>query len=201
MRQLALARSALQLSNQDFLDLSLDTQACTLPIESITIVLLSPLVQGLVTISHELSGVTLAVATISKKNENLKEELHDIFSQLANVHPSQEEQTALGIADLQASIGDRSYRVSAPIPAPLALAPPHKGHHNPTQLLDPLHQRREKKGPVHHPHLPQLRQTTLKTSYLSTIRGLARGSVTPRSTPSSTLTHTKLGNSGGGHPT
>jgi len=123
MRQLAQARSALRLSNQDFLDLSPDALAGTLPIESITIVLLSQLVQGLVTVLHELSGVTQAVATISEENENLREELHDISSQLANL-PAQEQQTAPGIADLQASIRDLSHRVSAPIPAPQAPAPP-----------------------------------------------------------------------------
>jgi len=124
MRQLAQARSALRLSSQDFPDLSPDAQAGTLPVESITIVLLSQLVQGLVTISHELSGVTQAVATISEENENLREELHDISSQLANLPPTQEQTTAPGIADLQASIRDLSHRVSAPIPAPLAQAPP-----------------------------------------------------------------------------
>ena len=104
MRQLAQARSALRLSNQDFPDLSPDAQAGTLPIESITIVLLSQHVQGLVTISHELSGVTQEVATISEENENLREELHDISSQLGNLPHTQEQQTAPGIADLQASI-------------------------------------------------------------------------------------------------
>jgi len=123
MRQLAQARSALRLSNKDFPDLSPDAQAGTLPIESITIVLLSQLVQGLVTVSHELSGVTQAVATISKENENLREELHDISSQLANLPDTQEQQTAPGIADLQASIHDLSHRVSAPVPAPPAPAP------------------------------------------------------------------------------
>jgi len=38
-----------------------------------------------VTVSHELSGVTQAVATISEENQNLREELHDISSQLANL--------------------------------------------------------------------------------------------------------------------
>jgi len=47
---------------------------------TITIVLLSQLVQGLVTLSHELGGVTQAVATISEENDNLREELHDISS-------------------------------------------------------------------------------------------------------------------------
>jgi len=65
IRQLDPAKSALRLSNHDFPDLSPDAQAGTLPIETITIVLLCQLVQGLVTVSHELSGVTQAVATIS----------------------------------------------------------------------------------------------------------------------------------------
>jgi len=124
MRQLAQARSALRLSNQDFPDLSIDAQAGTLPVESITIVLLSQLVQGLVTVSHELRGVTQAVATISEENENLREELHDISSQLANLPHAPEQPTAPGIADLQASIRDLSHRVSAPIPAPPAVVPP-----------------------------------------------------------------------------
>jgi len=123
MRQLAQARSALRLSNQDCPDLSPDAQAGTLPIESITIVLLSQLFQGLVTVSHELSGVTQAVATITEENENLREELDDISSQLVNLPPTQELQTAPGIADLQASIRDLSHHVSAPTPALPALAP------------------------------------------------------------------------------
>ena len=69
IRQLAQARSALRLSNQDFPDLSSDAQAGTLPIASITIVLLSQLVQGLVTVSHELRGVNQGVATISEGND------------------------------------------------------------------------------------------------------------------------------------
>jgi len=124
MRQLAQARSALRLSNQDFPDLSADAQAGTLPIESITIVLLTQLVQGLVTVSHELSGVNKAVATISEENENLREELHHISLQLANLPHTQEQQNAPAIADLQASIRDLSHRVSAPIPAPPAVVPP-----------------------------------------------------------------------------
>ena len=54
---------------------------------------------------------------------------------------------------------------------------------------------------MHHPHLPQLWLTTLNTSYHSTIRDLARRSVTQSSTPGSTHTHTKPGNSGEGHTT
>jgi len=84
---------------------------------------------------------------------------------------------------------------------PWHLPPSHSGHPNPIQPLAPPHRRRANKGPMHHPHLPQLRLTILNTSYHSTIRGLARRSVTLRSTPSSTHTHTKPGNSGGGHTT
>jgi len=144
MRQLAQARSALRLSNQDFPDLSPDAQAGTLPIESITIVLLSQLVQGLVTISHELSGVTQAVATISEEHENLTEELHDISSQLANLAPTHDLESAPGIADLQASIRVLSHRVSAPIPASLAPAPPRQRKPQPPPTAGPPPSRKGK---------------------------------------------------------
>jgi len=137
MRQLAQARSTRRLSNQDFPDLSPDAQAGTLSIQSIAIVLLSQLVQGLETVSHELSGVTQAVATISEENENLREELHDISSQLANLPHTQEQPTAPGIADLQASIRDLSHRVSAPIPAPPGPAPPPQRLPKPHALAGP----------------------------------------------------------------
>ena len=195
MRQLAQARSALWLSNQDFPDLSPDAQAGTLPTESITIVLLSQLVQRLVTVSHELSVLTQAVATISVENENLREELHDIFSQLANL-PAKDQQTPPGIADLQAFIRDLSHRVSAPIPSPLAPAPPPTKKPPTPSNCRPPPSRKGKERAVHHPHLPQPLLTTLNTSYHSTIRGLAKRSATPRSTPSSIQTHTKPGNSG-----
>ena len=144
MRQLAQARNTLRLRTQDFLDLSPEAQAGTLPVETITMVLLSQLVQGLVTVSHELSGVTQAVATISEENENLREELHDISSQLANLPASQEQTTAPGIADLQASIRDVSHRVSAPIPAPPAQAPPPPRKPQPPQTAGPPPSRKGK---------------------------------------------------------
>jgi len=65
MMELAQARSPLQLGKPDFRDLTPDVEAGTLPIESITIVLVSQLLQGQVTLSHELSGVPQAVATSS----------------------------------------------------------------------------------------------------------------------------------------
>jgi len=144
IRQLAQARSALRLSNQDFPDLSPDAQAGTLSIESIRIVLLSQLVEGLVTVSHELSGVTQAVATISEENENLREELHDMSSQLANLPQTQERQTAPGIADLEGSICDLSHRVSAQTPAPLAPAPPQQRNPQPPPTAGPPPSRKGK---------------------------------------------------------
>jgi len=54
---------------------------------------------------------------------------------------------------------------------------------------------------VHHPHLTQPQLKTLNTSYHSTIRGLARRSGTPRSTPGSISTLTRPGNSGRGGTT
>jgi len=92
--------------------------------------------------------------------------------------------------------------MSAPVPAPTALAPPpQKNHSPPPELPAPPLPGRAKKGPRHLPHLPQPRLTTPNTSYHSTIRGLARPSATPRSTPGSILTHTRPGNSGRGGTT
>jgi len=86
---------------------------------------------------------------------------------------------------------------------PLSLPPSHKPpshRETPTlpQLPAPPLPGKGKKGPEHHPHHLQPRLTTPNTSYHSTIRGLARRSVTPRSTPSSTPTPTKPVSSGKG---
>jgi len=93
--------------------------------------------------------------------------------------------------------------VCQPLSLPPRHPPPsHKGNPSPPpQLPAPPFQGRVKKGPKHHPHLPQPRLTTLNTPYHSTIRGLARHSVTPRSTPGSFPTHTRPGNSGRGGTT
>jgi len=79
---------------------------------------------------------------------------------------------------------------------PRHLPPPHRKDPNPPQLPAPPPLGKGKKGPEHHPPHPQPRLATLNTSYLSTIRGLARRLGTPRDTPSSIPTHTKPGNSG-----
>jgi len=156
---------------------------------------LSQLVQRLFTVSHELSGVPQTLATLSEENQNLQEVLHDLSSQLANLTNTEDQQPAPGIADLQPSIRDLSHRVSAPTPASArAPAPAYKAPHLHLPARFPLG--RVKKGPEHPPlHLqPQLR--TLNTSYLSTIRDLARRSATRRSTPSDTPTPTKPVSSG-----
>jgi len=202
MRQLALARSALRLSNQDFPDLSLDAQAGTLPIQSITIILLSQLVQGVVTVSHELSGVTQAVATISEENENLREELHDMSSKLANLPTPKKNKPPPG-SPISKHPFVTCHIVCQPGPLPPWLRPPpHRGCPIPPQLPAPP-RGKERRRPEHLPHLLQVqpRLTTLNTSYHSTIRGLARRSVSPTSTPSSIPTHTRPGSSGKGGTT
>ena len=169
VRQLAQARSALRLSEHDLSHLTTSTLSGTIPSESTTITLPSQLVQGLLTISHELSGVTKALATISEENEHLREEMHDNLSQLANLPPTQDEQPSQGNANLQASIRDLSYRVSAPTPvlpqapAPTRRAPP------PPPVAGPPPSRKGKKGPKHPPPLPQPQLRILNTSYHSTI--------------------------------
>jgi len=57
-QQLAQARLALHLTSQDLPDFDAESLFGTLLPESTTISLLAQLVKGLVTISHELSGVT-----------------------------------------------------------------------------------------------------------------------------------------------
>jgi len=80
--------------------------------------------------------------------------------------------------------------------SPLLRLPPRRGGPSLPQLPAPPPRGREKRRPERHPHLPQPRLTTLNTSYHSTIRDLARRSVTPRSTPGSIPTHTRPGSFG-----
>jgi len=127
--QLAQARSALRLNPQDLPDFSAETLANTIPAESTTVALLFQLVKWLVTVSHEVSGVSQKLASISQENEAIREELHHISSQLANFPPTQGLSPPQALADLQASILDLSHRVSAPVPAlPQAPAPTHSTH-------------------------------------------------------------------------
>ena len=127
--QLAQARSTLRLNPRDLPDFSAETLATTIPAESTTVTLLSQLVKGLVTISHELSGVSQKLVTISQENEAIREELHDVSSRLANLPPTQDQSPPQVLADLLASIRDVSHHVSAPVPAPQqAPAPTHTTH-------------------------------------------------------------------------
>jgi len=122
----AQARSTLHLNPRDLPDFSAQTLVNTIPTKSRAITLLSQLVKGLVTISHELSGVSQKLATISQENEAIREELHDVSSQLANLPPTKDQSYPQALADHQASIRDLSYHVSAPVPAPRqASAPTH----------------------------------------------------------------------------
>jgi len=127
--QLAQARSTLCLNPRDLLDFSAETLANTIPAESTTVTVLSQLVSGLVTISHELTGVTQMLAKISQENVAIREELHDVFSQLANLPPTLDHSPPQALADLQASIRDLSHCVSAPVPGPpQAPAPTYPAH-------------------------------------------------------------------------
>ena len=127
--QLAQARRSLGLNPCNLPYFSGPMWANTIPAETTTVTLLSHLVKGLVTISHELSGVSQKLATISKENEAIREELHNIFSQLAKLLPTEDQSPTQALADLQASIRDLSHRVSAPLPAPpQPSAPSHTAH-------------------------------------------------------------------------
>jgi len=76
--QLAQARSTLRLYLRDLVDFNTEMLANTIPAESTTVTLLSHLVKGFVTISHELGGVSQKLATNSQDNEAIREELHDV---------------------------------------------------------------------------------------------------------------------------
>jgi len=81
-----------------------------------------------------------------------------------------------------------------PLP-PLHKPPLYKGCPIPSHLPASPPRGRVRRRPEQHQHLPQPRLTTLNTSYHSTIPGSARRSVTPKSTPGSTPTHTRPGSS------
>jgi len=83
--QLALAHFSLRLNPRDLLDFSQDTLSGLIPSETAFLTLLSQLVRGLVTISQELAGVTQKLTDLSEENEALKEVLHDLSSQIANL--------------------------------------------------------------------------------------------------------------------
>jgi len=123
-QQHAQARHALRLPWQDLPDFNPETLSGTLLPESTTLCLLAQLVRGLVTISPGLTGVTQALTTISLENEAIREELHDVSSQLAYLPPPQDQNPPQAVASLQAYICDRSHRMSAPTPAPPPSAVP-----------------------------------------------------------------------------
>jgi len=83
--QLDSARTSLRLNPRDFPDFSQDTLLGLIPSETANLTLLSQLVRGLVTISRELSGVTQKLTALAEENGALKEELHDLSSQIVNL--------------------------------------------------------------------------------------------------------------------
>ena len=76
----------------------------------------------LVTISHELAGITPKLTNLSKDNNALKEELHDLSSQIANLPLPQIAPPNQHLSTLQSAIRDLSHCVTAPA-APLPQAP------------------------------------------------------------------------------
>jgi len=93
-----------------------------IPSETATLTLLSQLVRGLVTISQELSRVTQKHTSLAKGNDALKEELHDLSSQIANLPLPQARPPNQDLSVLQSAIRDLSHRVTARAP-PLPQAP------------------------------------------------------------------------------
>jgi len=144
VEELAKARSALRLNTRDLPDFSVQMVANTIPAEYPTVTLLSQLIEGLVTISHELSGVSQKLATISQEDEAIRKELHNVSSQLANLPPTQDQSPTQALADLQASIGDLSHRVSGPVPAPPQAPAPTDPAHTPFVATGPGPSRKAK---------------------------------------------------------
>jgi len=128
--QLAHARSALRLTPQDLPDIDRELLSGTLLPESTTITLLSQLLKGLVRVSHELSGVTLMLAAISQDNAGIREELHEVSTQHANL-PPEDQNPPPALADLPASIGNLSHHGSATIPALCQAPAPTRAAHSP----------------------------------------------------------------------
>jgi len=83
--QLTIARSSVRLNPRDFPDFSQETLSGLIPSETVPLPLLSELMMGLVTISQELSVVTQKIASLAEENDALKEELHDLCSQIVNI--------------------------------------------------------------------------------------------------------------------
>jgi len=122
--QLASARSSLRLNPRDFPDFSQDTLSGLIPSETATLTLLSQIIRGLVTISQEHSGVTQKLTSLAEENDALKEEVHDLSSQIANLPLPQTPPPYKDLSLLQSAIRDLSHCVTAPAPhVPQAPAP------------------------------------------------------------------------------
>ena len=148
------------------------------------------------TVSHELSGVTQAVATISEENATSGRSFTTSPLNSRTFPLPKKSKPLPGLPISKPPYVTCHIECQPRSLPPLLLPPPQRGHPNHSHLPAPPHPRRAKKVPVLHPHLPQLQLTTVNTSYHPTIPGLARHSATPRSTPNSTQTPTKPAGSG-----
>jgi len=137
--QLAIARSCLRLNPQDFPDFYQDTLSGLIPSETATLTPLSQHIRLLVTISQALSGVTQKLTALAEENDALKEELHDLCSQIANLRltpipappprllcPGISDQGPVTSVDSPCPPSPASARPHASVPAPRTPPPPHQ---------------------------------------------------------------------------
>jgi len=143
VEQLASARSSLRLNPRDFPDFSQDTLSGLIPSETATLILLSQIIRGLVTISQEHSGVTQKLRSLAEENDALKEEVHDLSSQIANLPLPHTPPPHKDLCLLQSAIRDLSNRVTAPAPR-LPQAPAPTPQSRPTACRLPTSKGKEK---------------------------------------------------------
>jgi len=181
------ARTCLRVNPCDFPDFSQDTLSGLILSETSSLTILSQLVRRLVTISEELSGGTQKLTALAKEKGALKEELHDLSSQIANLPLPQSLPPHQDISTLQSAIRDLSHRLTAPrTPAPPH--PPSPKRPPPCLSPSPRHAPprpplgRGKRRPQHPPPPPQTPTSIPNTSSLTTTQSLARPSVI-QSTP------------------
>jgi len=199
--QLAQARSALRLNPLDLPAFRAETLANTIPAESTTVALQSQLVKGLVTFSHELSGVSQKLQPSPRKmrplgrNSTTSPRSWPTSPPLKTKAPPKCWLTSrhlFATCQILCRPQSQSPRKRRPPPIrPTRLSPP--------QAPTPLG--RVRKGPEHHTDQPPLWLRTLNTSYHSTTQSLARLSATPRSTLGCCRTAARLVNTGGVHMT
>jgi len=198
-QQLAHLRNTLCVATQNLPALDAETLSGTLLPESTSITLLAPLVKGLVTVSHDLSVVTQTLTTIAQENEAIREDLHDVSSQLANLPlPMIRTPPKCWLASRHPFVICQIV-CQLPFLHPLKRWPPLFQH---TLLLSPqapAHLARGSRRSEHPQYQPPLRLRTLHTSYHCTTLSLARLLGIPRSMLGCTPTATRQVNTGDVH--